>query len=967
MRFRILGPMEIEGSAGPGVSYAPRAAKLRVVLGSLLVHNREVVSVAALTDELWQGGPPRTATTTLQVYVSQVRKQLDAAEDGFGRKALVTRQPGYLLRLDPDQLDLTRFEALHAGGRRAMAAGDFARASALQRRALELWRGPLLSDTPRGPVLEAAAVRLDEAAVAALEQRIRADLALGRHGELIPELGSVARRYPLREEFHGLLMLALFRAGRQAEALNVFTRLRGNLIGELAIEPCRRLQRLHVRILAGDERLLSGESGRHGPAAVTAPAARPVLLPAAGPALTGRERELAQVVDLVTSAPAGVCVAVAGMPGVGKTALAVAAAHRCADAFPDGRVFLDLEPEPGRPLTDEQALTRLLRRVGATGPLPEDADDLRDVLHAVLAGRRLLLVLDHAHREAQLRPLLATTGDCRVLATMRRTPAYLPAVRTVSLSPLPPEAARALLVRATGLVTERPRVPGERAWPPAPGLPETEPNGTDSGGTGSDRMNPDHPGPEAADPDHSTLDTPDPDHTTLDTPDPDHTTLDTTDPDHTALDRADPDPTALDRADGPARAPGARTSPGGARPARGGEPLYGPGPAAALTEIAMLCGGLPLALRAVAAQLAARPHWTPRILLARLRAASGRLDALRMGELDVRASLMSAYTAAPADRREAFRLLALLPDAPFGPGWAAAALGLPTGAAGHLVEALVDARLLEAEAGGRYRFHPLMRLLAGELLAEDEPADSVAAAAGRVADAYAEALAAAGPAAAFPDPGPAAHVGVLRTAHAHGAWRPALRLADALSGCLAPRAAWPQWHTAHTLGLDAARRTGDRAGEARMLCSLGELAWQQRRLEHCEELYEAAARTARAAPGPAADELGRALVGLADVRLDAGAHDEAGVLLDRALATVPELSPARADALRTGALLALARGEHALAAARFAACRDLAGVLRDRRLEAYARRCLRRLDDPPRRSGPAVEVRPGVWRLRRPV
>jgi DNA-binding SARP family transcriptional activator len=846
MRFRILGPMEIEGSAGPAVPYAPRAAKLRVVLGALLVRSGEVVSVQALTDELWRDDPPRTATTTLQVYISQLRKHLDAAEAGSGREALVTRQPGYVLRVAPEQLDLARFEALHASGRRALEAGDFAQAAALQRQAIGLWRGPLLSDTPHGPALEAAAVRLEEAGVAALDQRIRADLELGRHRDLIAELQSVTARYPLREEFHGHLMLALFRAGRQAEALRAFGQLRHTLVEELAIEPGPALQRLHGRILGGDAGLLADEAAPAGPVTVTGSRGRPVALPAADPAFTGRQDELARVVELLTSAPTGTCVAVAGMPGVGKTALAVEAAHRCAEAFPDGRLFLDLEPEPGRPLGPAQALTRLLRRAGETGPLPETVEDLRDALHALLAGRRLLLVLDHAGSEAQLRPLLPATEGCRALITMRPTPASLAAVRTVSLAPLGAEAARSLLAAASG-----------------------------AGSAG----------------DADTVRVPDP---------------------------------------------------------------------AALAEVAAVCGGLPLALRSAAAQLAARPHWSPRTLAARLRDPRDRLDTLRVGELDVRAALSTAYAAATEQQRRSFRLLALLPQAPFGTGPAAAVLGLGADAAGRSVEGLVDARLLEADDTGRFRFHPLLRLLAGELLARHEPEDSARDAAARLAGACADSVGATGPAAAHPDL--AALVGVLRTAHAHGAWQAALRLADALSGGLESHAAWALWRTAHTLGLDAARQARDRAGEARMLRSLGDLAWQQRELARCEELYEAAARAAR---GCADDqEHGRALVGLVDVRLDAGAYDEAGALLDTALGSLPDRSPARFDALRAGALLALDLGDAATATARFTACRDLATALRDRRLEAYARRCLRHLTDTAHPAAPTVEVRPGVWRLR---
>ncbi|UXY30522.1 AfsR/SARP family transcriptional regulator [Streptomyces sp. HUAS TT20] len=863
MRFRILGPMEIEGSAGPGVSYTPRAAKLRVVLGALLVRSGEVVSVEALTDELWQDDPPRTATTTLQVYISQLRKQLNTAQDGFGREALVTRQPGYVLSLEPDRLDLARFEALHASGRQALEAGDFARASALQRQATDLWRGPLLSDTPHGPALEAAAVRLEEAGVAALEQRVRADLELGRHRDLIAELQSVTTRYPLREEFHGHLMLALFRAGRQAEALRAFGQLRRTLVEELAIEPGPALQQLHRRILEGDAGLLVDEAAPSGAVTVSQARGRPVALPAADPAFTGREDELARVVHLLRSSPAGTCVAVAGMPGVGKTALAVEAAHRCADAFPDGRLFVDLEPEPGRPLTAAQALTRLLRRAGENGPLPEGVEDLRDTLHTFLAGRRLLLVLDHAGSEAQLRPLLPTGEGCRALITMRRTPASLTAVRTVSLAPLPSEAACALLATVSG------------------------------------------------------------------------------------------------------RGPG-----GGAEEARQSiAAAADPEVAAALLEVAGLCGRLPLALRSAAAQLAARPHWTPQTLAARLRDARDRLDALRVGELDVRDVLLTGCAAATAEQQRSFRLLALLPDAPVELRPAAAVLGLGTDAAGRVVEGLVDARLLEADDSGSYRFHPLLRLLAAELLARHEPEDSTRDAAGRLAEAYANTVASTGPSATTAagthtdtGSGLAVLVGVLRTAHAHGAWQAALRLADSLSGGLESHAAWHFWRTAHTLGLDAARRSRDRAGEARMLRSLGDLAWQQRELARSEELYEAAVRAAR---GCANDhEHGRALVGLADVRLDAGAYVEAGALLDTALGSLPDRSPARFDALRAGALLALDLGDEATARARFTACRDLATSLRDRRLEAYARRCLRRLADMPREPEPAVEVRPGVWRLR---
>ncbi|MEW2417700.1 BTAD domain-containing putative transcriptional regulator [Streptomyces sp. NPDC046866] len=256
MEFGLLGPVELTGEA-PGVSHAPRAAKLRVVLAALLMRAGEVVSAGTLIDELWPTDPPRTATTTLQVYVSQLRKVLRAADPDHGPGTLLTRPPGYTLQLGQGRLDVTEFERLHARGRAAEAAGDHARAAGLHRRALGLWRGPLAADTPHGPLLEAAAVRLAETRAAALDARLRAELALGRHHELVGELGELAAEQPLREELHGQLMLALYRCGRQAEALEAYARLRRTLVTDLAIEPGPPLQHLHHRILTADPALLA--------------------------------------------------------------------------------------------------------------------------------------------------------------------------------------------------------------------------------------------------------------------------------------------------------------------------------------------------------------------------------------------------------------------------------------------------------------------------------------------------------------------------------------------------------------------------------------------------------------------------------------------------------------------------------------------------------------------------------------
>ncbi|MFG3533111.1 BTAD domain-containing putative transcriptional regulator [Streptomyces sp. NPDC047917] len=480
MRFRILGPLEVRAPQGTAGDLTPRAAKIRVVLATLLVRANEIVSVDSLIDELWGENPPRTATTTLQVYVSQLRKLLHEADAEFGRDALVTRPPGYELRIDPAQLDLTVFEELHGRSRELMEQQNHRTASDLQRQALGLWRGPLLSDTPHGPLLDATSVRLAEVRTAALEQCIRAELHLGRHRELIGELQSVVAELPLREEFHAHLMVALYRSGRQADALQVFGRLRRGLVDELAIEPGRSLQALHQRILVGDPALLTpavraghttasgpaAGSGRTagpgagqvtGPAPVSGSAAPRPRVPSGGPAMaqppspdelfTGREEELASLRD-VLGAPGGRLVIVTGAAGVGKTALTLAVAHRTRDLF-DVPVFVRLRPDGHGPLDAVGVLAGVLRQYGVRGALPERIDELRGMLAELTDGRRVLLVLDDVVDAEQVRPVLSAVPDCTVLVTCRRVPDGL-AGRVVCLDVPGVREARRLFVTAAG-------------------------------------------------------------------------------------------------------------------------------------------------------------------------------------------------------------------------------------------------------------------------------------------------------------------------------------------------------------------------------------------------------------------------------------------------------------------------------------------------------------------------------------
>lgn len=806
VRFGILGPLE----AGGGV---PQAAKLRAVLGTLLVRANEVVSVDSLVDELWPDAPPRTATTTLQVYVSHLRKSLRTADPQRGGEVLVTRRPGYLLRVAPDELDSTAFEELSRRGHQASLDADFATAAEHQRRALALWRGPLLSDIPHGPLMDGAAVRLEETRTTALDERVRAELHLGMHRELVAELHELAADYPLREEFHAHLMVALYRCGRQAEALRVFTRLRQTLVEELGIDPGPRSQRLQRLILEGDrelarpgaaERLSGTAAGRRGGDA----------LPATDPWFTGRADELALLERLLRRAPdaGGDLVAVTGMPGTGKTALAVEAAHRVADAFPGGVHFLDLAAG-GRP------------------PLSAAGRDRRD--------RRALLVVDGVTAEAQVRPLLPL-GHV-VLLTACRVPAGLPGLRTVLLGPWRPEESRRLVRLFEG-----------------------------DAGQGGDRVEP-----------------------------------------------------------------------------------------GTVTAVAELCGWLPLAVRAAAAQLAARPHWTPATLAARLRAEDGRLDALRTGDMDVRARLMTAYEACPAVRRREFRLLSLLPPGRFGAPQAAAALDLTGAGALTALEALADARLVEADHDG-WRLPELMRLLAAERLAREDAPQAVRAAARRVCQAYAQA--AAGPRrASEPDaPGLAR---LARTAYDAGLWELTVRLTDGLAGCAQEDAGAEE--ACYALALDAARRCEDRSAEARMLRLLAELASRYRRLEHARALLGQALERAREAGDQ--EEAGHALVGLAELLLDDGAAGEAAELLEPALAALSAPGHARGhyEASRARALVALAQEGPAAARVWFGECLRLAGTLDDPRLRMYATRSLRALDTGAGAGFGAVEIRPGLWRIHR--
>ncbi len=268
MEFRVLGPLEVwDGDRPIDLSGAKQLALLAV----LLLHANEVVSSDRLIDELWGGESPGSGTAALRVRVSQLRKALPG-------DVIVTRPPGYLIRIGANELDLHRFERLAEDGTRALDEGDAAGAAGLLRRALALWRGPALVEFAYESFARQAIGRLEEVRLAVLERRVEADLALGRHAELVGELEGLVAEHPLRERPRGQLMLALYRSGRQAEALEAYRQARDHLVGQLGIEPGPALKELEQAILRQDPSLVGGKQGAGLPAGEMKQAERALLV-----------------------------------------------------------------------------------------------------------------------------------------------------------------------------------------------------------------------------------------------------------------------------------------------------------------------------------------------------------------------------------------------------------------------------------------------------------------------------------------------------------------------------------------------------------------------------------------------------------------------------------------------------------------------------------------------------------------
>jgi DNA-binding SARP family transcriptional activator len=413
-----------------GVSVPLPRGRQRTLLAVLLLARGRALTADELAELLWAPGPvPRSAAVTVRTYVKRLRQSLGPA----GRDRIVTAPGGYLIRVEPGELDIAVMEQELAAARASGRAAAWDQAAVQASAALGLWRGEPLADAKLPPLAEQEAARLTEMRLQARELRIEADLALARHAEAVTELLQLIAAHPVRERLYALLMLALYRCGRRAEALAAYRAARDVLAREIGADPGPELQSLQQQVLRDDPALApppapGGPAGPPGQRARAALAGQvPRQLPAGVTHFTGRAAELAALtglLDQVRAQPAGTVVisAVGGTAGVGKTALAVHWAHRVAGRFGDGQLYVNLRgfDPSGTPAAPEAAIRGFLDALGVpTERIPPGPEARAGLYRSLLADRRMLIVLDNARDEQQVRPLLPASPGSLVLVTSR--------------------------------------------------------------------------------------------------------------------------------------------------------------------------------------------------------------------------------------------------------------------------------------------------------------------------------------------------------------------------------------------------------------------------------------------------------------------------------------------------------------------------------------------------------------------
>ncbi|SCK07853.1 AfsR/SARP family transcriptional regulator [Streptomyces sp. WMMB 322] len=452
--FTVLGPVR----AHRGDHEIPMGSpQQRALLAALLLRGGHTATAEELIDAIWGEEPPDQAKAALRTYASRIRKAL-----GGDAELMVSESGGYAIRPGraPSEvvLDVDAAHAHAAEAEKAAGSGDRHGARQSYAAALAQWSGEALAHVP-GPFAERQRSRLTEWHLSLQEHSIDLGLQLGCHTEAVSELTALTAAHPLRERLRELLMLALYRSGRQAEALAVFADTRRMLADELGVDPCAELIDLHQRILEGDEGLVLTPDEPAGPA--TPKPAQPAQLPATVPDFTGREAFVAELKEQLAQAEGTVMAvsAVAGIGGVGKTTLAVHVAHAAAEYFPDGQLYVDLQGSGPSASEPEAVLGAFLRALGVQDKqIPEGVDERAGLFRSLLSGRRVLTFLDNARDAAQVRPLLAGAAGCAALVTSRVRMVDLAGAHLIDLDVMSPDEALMLFTRIVG----KERVTAER-------------------------------------------------------------------------------------------------------------------------------------------------------------------------------------------------------------------------------------------------------------------------------------------------------------------------------------------------------------------------------------------------------------------------------------------------------------------------------------------------------------------------